>query len=261
MDLRDAIQRVALEWPSYGRRRITRELRRRGRAVNWKRVYRLMGEDNLLCVRKRKFVVTPDSNHGRRVCRVVIHKLTPFLNDERKGLQAGLSGMKEVDLLEIHVESALRYLSSIPQQNGTLKVDGYPVKRGTLLKLDRDSALLWVHGVSRAINPRLSCCQGKRRIPAPLVIRRHSSRSDLKTVGDEILGLSKMNRGNAPHYRRSAQAHSGPKRRGKAERSPARLVAIGREVDEEPARILKSYEVQAHRVEPIGVVYLWPISG
>jgi len=40
-----------------------------------------------------------------------------------------------------------------------------------------------------------------------------------------------------------------------------RLTAIGREVDEEPARILKSYEVQAHRVEPIGVVYLWPLSG
>jgi putative transposase len=33
MDLRDAIQRVALEWPSYGRRRITRELHRRGWAV------------------------------------------------------------------------------------------------------------------------------------------------------------------------------------------------------------------------------------
>ena len=61
MDLRDAIQRVALEWPSYGRRRITRELHRRGWAVNWKRVYRLMREDNLLCVRKRKFVVTTDS--------------------------------------------------------------------------------------------------------------------------------------------------------------------------------------------------------
>jgi putative transposase len=67
MDLRDAIQRIALEWPSYGRRRITRELRRRGWAVNWKRVYRLMCEDNLLCVRKRKFVVTTDSNHGRKV--------------------------------------------------------------------------------------------------------------------------------------------------------------------------------------------------
>ena len=67
MDLRDALQRVALEWPSYGRRRITRELHRCGWAVNWKRVYRLMREDNLLCVRKRKFVVTTDSSHGRKV--------------------------------------------------------------------------------------------------------------------------------------------------------------------------------------------------
>jgi transposase InsO family protein len=66
MELRDAIQRIALEWPSYGRRRITQELRRRGWTVNPKRVHRLMREDNLLCVRKRKFVVTTDSNHGKK---------------------------------------------------------------------------------------------------------------------------------------------------------------------------------------------------
>jgi argonaute-like protein implicated in RNA metabolism and viral defense len=59
------------------------------------------------------------------------------------------------------------------------------------MKLDRDSALLWVHGVSLAIGPRYY--QGKRRIPAPLVIRRHSGRSDLSMIGNEILGLSKMN--------------------------------------------------------------------
>ena len=67
MDLRDAIQRVAVEWPSYGRPRMTKELRRRGWEVNPKRVYRLMREDNLLCVRKRKFVVTTDSNHTRKI--------------------------------------------------------------------------------------------------------------------------------------------------------------------------------------------------
>jgi transposase InsO family protein len=67
MDLRDAIQRIALEWPCYGRPRITAELRRQGWVVNPKRVYRLMREDNLLCVRKRKFVVTTDSNHGRKI--------------------------------------------------------------------------------------------------------------------------------------------------------------------------------------------------
>lgn len=67
MDLRDAIHRIALEWPCYGRPRITRELRDRGWKVNPKRVYRLMREDNLLCLRKRKFVVTTDSNHSRKV--------------------------------------------------------------------------------------------------------------------------------------------------------------------------------------------------
>jgi putative transposase len=67
MDLRDAIQKIAVEWPAYGRPRVTRELRERGWRVNPKRVYRLMREDNLLCVRKRKFVVTTDSNHTHKV--------------------------------------------------------------------------------------------------------------------------------------------------------------------------------------------------
>jgi len=67
MDLRDAIQKIAVEWPSYGRPRMTKELRERGWTVNPKRVYRLMREDNLLCVRKRKFVVTTDSHHTRKV--------------------------------------------------------------------------------------------------------------------------------------------------------------------------------------------------
>ena len=67
LDLRDAIQRLALEFPSYGRPRITAELRRRGWEVNPKRVYRILREDNLLCLRRRKFVVTTDSEHGLKV--------------------------------------------------------------------------------------------------------------------------------------------------------------------------------------------------
>ena len=61
------VQRIAWAWPSYGRPRITAELRRCGWTVNAKRVYRLLRKDNLLCVRKRKFVVTTDSNHGWKV--------------------------------------------------------------------------------------------------------------------------------------------------------------------------------------------------
>ena len=43
------------------------ELQRRGWMVNHKRVQRIMREDNLLCLRRRKFVVTTDSNHRRPV--------------------------------------------------------------------------------------------------------------------------------------------------------------------------------------------------
>jgi len=63
LPLRDALQRVALEFPSYGWPRMTAELQRRGWAVNHKRVYRLMREDNLLCLRRRKFVITTNSAH------------------------------------------------------------------------------------------------------------------------------------------------------------------------------------------------------
>lgn len=53
--------------PTYGSRRITAELRCGGLSVNRKRVQRLMREDNLLCLRKRKFVATTDSDHGLKV--------------------------------------------------------------------------------------------------------------------------------------------------------------------------------------------------
>ena len=62
--LRDAMQRIALEFPSYGWPRLMAELQRRGWAVNHKRVYRLRREENLLCLRRRKFVVTTDSAHS-----------------------------------------------------------------------------------------------------------------------------------------------------------------------------------------------------
>lgn len=64
MALRDMIQKTALEWPCYGYRRIAEELRRQGWWVNYKRVLRLMREDNLLCLRRRRFIATTDSSHG-----------------------------------------------------------------------------------------------------------------------------------------------------------------------------------------------------
>lgn len=67
IELRDEIQRIALEFPSYGYRTMTAELRRRHWQVNRKRVLHWMRTDNLLALRKKRFIITTDSSHGLRV--------------------------------------------------------------------------------------------------------------------------------------------------------------------------------------------------
>lgn len=58
-ELRDRLQRICLAHRYYGYRRVQAALRRQGFVVNHKKVRRLMREDNLLAVRKRKWLSTP----------------------------------------------------------------------------------------------------------------------------------------------------------------------------------------------------------
>jgi transposase InsO family protein len=63
-ELRDQIQRVALANRCYGYRRVAAELRRQGIVANHKCVLRILRRDNLLSLRRRKFVLTTQSQHG-----------------------------------------------------------------------------------------------------------------------------------------------------------------------------------------------------
>jgi putative transposase len=68
--LRDAVESIVLEFPGYGYRRVTAQLARDGwtgeRAVNHKRILRVMREESLLCCLKKRFVVSTDSSHAYR---------------------------------------------------------------------------------------------------------------------------------------------------------------------------------------------------
>lgn len=77
MELRDAMQKIALECSFYGYRRMTAELHRQGFEVNHKRVLRLMREDNLLCLRHKGFVVTTDSRHDLPVYPNLARQIRP----------------------------------------------------------------------------------------------------------------------------------------------------------------------------------------
>lgn len=77
MEIRDQMQKIAVKWSAYGYRRITAELQKRGFAINHKRVLRMMREDNLLCVRRRKFVITTDSRHNLPIYPNLAAQITP----------------------------------------------------------------------------------------------------------------------------------------------------------------------------------------
>jgi transposase InsO family protein len=103
MELRDKIQQLAVEMPAYGYRRITAALRRAGWAVNHKRVLRLMRQDNLLCLRRRAFVRTTDSDHGLRV----------YPNLARELKVSGLNQLWVADITYIRLLLEFVYLAVI----------------------------------------------------------------------------------------------------------------------------------------------------
>ena len=103
MRLKNEIQRIALEFPKYGYRRVTFELRRRDFPVNAKHILRLMREDNLLCVRRTFRPVTTNSNHS--------HKIYPNLVKDMN--ITGLNQLWVADITYIRLLHEFIYLAVI----------------------------------------------------------------------------------------------------------------------------------------------------
>jgi len=102
-DLRDRIELICLEFPRYGYRRVTHQLRQEGRPVNHKKVLRLMRESDLLCRMMRKWVMTTDSRHR-----------FPRYPNRIKGMT--ISRMNQVwlsDITYIRVRAGFVYLAAI----------------------------------------------------------------------------------------------------------------------------------------------------
>jgi putative transposase len=103
MEIRDQMQKVALESPAYGYRRITAELQQQGFDVNHKRVLRMMHEDNLLCVRRRAFAVTTDSRHNLPIYPNLAGKITP----------AAINRLWVADITYIRLRTEFIYLAVV----------------------------------------------------------------------------------------------------------------------------------------------------
>ena len=81
-DLRVRIEDILAEFPAYGYRRVTHELRRRGLVINHKRVARVMREHALTPHRLRAWLATTNSDHKQPIYPNLRSSITPEGPDE-----------------------------------------------------------------------------------------------------------------------------------------------------------------------------------
>jgi transposase InsO family protein len=104
-DLRDKIQKIALENRFYGYRRICRDLWRiYGLKVNHKHGLRLMREDNLLCLRRKAFV--PYATNSR-------HEFPIVPNLTRGLIPTGLDQIWVADITYVRLAGQFVYLAVV----------------------------------------------------------------------------------------------------------------------------------------------------
>lgn len=121
------IRRIIEEFPRYGYRRITQQLKREGFKVNHKRIYRLMKNNNLSCKKPKKFrVYTTDSNHAYPIYRNLLTDLEIV-----KLNQVWVS-----DITYIRILTGFVYLAVILDAYSR-KVVGYAISR----KIDKELVL------------------------------------------------------------------------------------------------------------------------
>ena len=125
MEVRSAMQKIFVEHKRrYGYRRVSAELRRRGRVVNHKRVARLMREDNLLAAQPKAFVVTTDSDHDLEV----------YLNLASRVKLTGVNQLWVADLTFIRLHREWVYLAVI-LDGFSRKVVGWELDRNLTARL------------------------------------------------------------------------------------------------------------------------------
>jgi putative transposase len=121
--LRDAIERIVLEFPGYGYRRVAEALRREGWIVNHKKVLRVMRKESLLCQLKRRFKPTTASSHPFGTHPNLIKDASVGIPD-----RAWLSDITHVRLPTsfCYLASIIDDLLSLLRRLGPLTVDRHP---------------------------------------------------------------------------------------------------------------------------------------
>ena len=136
------VRAICAEFPRYGYRRVTAQLKAEGERINHKRVARIMREQDLRVRPKRRFVVTTDSDHDG-----------PIFPDLAKDLgPTGLDQLWVADQTYIRVLSGFVYLAVILDA-WSRRVVGWALSR----RIDAELALAALEAALASRKPPPGC--------------------------------------------------------------------------------------------------------
>ncbi|MTI04984.1 nuclease PIN [Roseibium denhamense] len=161
-----------------------------------------LSRDDMRAVLARSLELYQGRNGGNLPKRMVIHKTTAFKNSEIEGAFDALTGVPEIECVEVSSSSCWRgvWLIESGVRNPPTKPSGYPVPRGTMVVRSGNSALVWVAGNAPGVSTKGDYYQGKKSIPRPLELIRHAGSGPLELTAHEALALTKMDWNNDALY-------------------------------------------------------------
>jgi hypothetical protein len=161
-----------------------------------------LSRDDMRAVLARSLELYQGRNGGTLPKRLVIHKTTAFKQEEIDGAFDALSGVPEVECVEVGTASCWRgiWLIQNGQPQHPTRPSGYPVPRGTMVIRSGNSALVWVAGNAPQVSSKGDYYQGKKSIPKPLQLTRHAGSGPLELIAHEALALTKMDWNNDALY-------------------------------------------------------------
>ncbi len=136
------LKEIAAEWPAYGYRRVTAEVRAEGLIVNHKRVMRLMKQNGLSVRLRRRFVATTDSDHDGPIFPNLAKDTTP----------TGPNQLWVADITFIAIATGFVYLAAILDA-WSRRVVGYAIGR----RIDARLALAALKAAIASRHPPPGC--------------------------------------------------------------------------------------------------------
>lgn len=118
-----------------------------------------------------------ESEKGEKPKRVIIHKTSSFNEDEKEGIEDAL-GDTLYDLVHLQLKTSLRLIP-----NG-----GFPPNRGTFWKINQEKGVLYTTGYVEEFRTYPGAATA-----SPIEINRNHGATELKTLAEQVFGLTKMN--------------------------------------------------------------------